>query len=243
MELSSLLAGSPAGHLIRLLLPMFVGFTLIASVGLVDAYFVGKLGTDAQAAFGFAFPAAMLMMALLMGFAAGVTSTVSRALGRQDRARAKAFVITGMAATTLVNLFIGDNRRHVLQFNNHSDRNDVRNNVFLGISIGNAPITTNGEPILVEIDTDTTSANVFVDNFYSGGRFEGHSPGASETFGATFDALWFVDFPLDRMGTAQGFRPTASAPYLDSGELLDTTPTDLSGKLRTAQTDLGPFER
>ena len=66
MELSSLLTGSPGRHLIRLLVPMFVGFTLIASVGLVDAYFVGKLGTDAQAAFGFAFPASMLVMALLM---------------------------------------------------------------------------------------------------------------------------------------------------------------------------------
>ena len=86
---------------------MFVGFTLIASVGLVDAYFVGKLGTDAQAAFGFAFPASMLVMALLMGFAAGVTSTVSRALGRGDRARAKAFVITGIAATALVTLGLG----------------------------------------------------------------------------------------------------------------------------------------
>ncbi len=141
------------------------------------------------------------------------------------------------------NLFIGDNRRHVLQFNNHSDRNDVRNNVFVGVSIGNASVATNEDPILVEIDTGTTSANVFVDNFYSGGRFDGHSPGAGEYVSATFDALWFTDFPLDRMGTAEGFRPTASAPYLDSGELLDTTPTDLAGKLRTTQTDLGPFER
>ena len=39
-----------------------------------------------------------------------------------------------------------------------------------------------------------------------------------------------------------GFRPTATAPWLNLGELLADAPTDIEGDERTAPVDLGPYE-
>ena len=83
-------------QLTKLALPMFVGYSLIASVGIVDAYFIAQLGTDALAGFAFAFPVAMVSQALFLGLGGGITSGVSRALGARHGARAQRLVLAGM---------------------------------------------------------------------------------------------------------------------------------------------------
>lgn len=137
------------------------------------------------------------------------------------------------------NLFIGDNASHVLQFANHSDRNDVRNNVFLGLSLSASNATASSSVVLLDVDA---SDNVFDGNFYVGGTFYGQSPTPSEFTSDDFDAEWFQAFPLDRMGFAQGFRPSESAPFLDIGERASETPCDFNHQDRSLETDLGPFE-
>jgi hypothetical protein len=140
------------------------------------------------------------------------------------------------------NLFIGEQaNRHVLQFAQYSDRNDVRNNVVLGLSYGGA-VSPNPAVVLVELDTDTTSANVFVGNYYAGGRFEGHTPSRAEHVDGGFDPAWFTAFPADRMGAAEGFSPAQGAPFLDAAPRSAAAPVDRAGVLRADPADLGPYE-
>lgn len=141
------------------------------------------------------------------------------------------------------NLFIGESSSHVLQFNNYSDRNDVRNNIFLGIELSASSAVPNRSVALVEVDTDTISENVFENNYYVSGRFDGHSPSDSDFTNANFDTSWFEDFPLDRMGTIEDYRPTEAAPFLELGQRSEGSPVDASGGTRPDTVDLGPFEQ
>ena len=65
-----------------------------ASVGLIETYFIGKLGTDALAGVALVFPVVMLMQMMSGGaMGGGISSAVARALGagRRDDADALSF--------------------------------------------------------------------------------------------------------------------------------------------------------
>ncbi len=81
--------GSVFGHLMRLVIPMSFGITAMMLVGVVDAYWVGKLGTVQQAAVQFVFPVSMAVMSIAIGLGAGTVSVVSRAAGRGDFSRTR----------------------------------------------------------------------------------------------------------------------------------------------------------
>lgn len=141
------------------------------------------------------------------------------------------------------NLFIGEQaNRHVLQFTRYSDRNDVRNNLVLGLNYGGGAPTANAAVVLVELDSGTTSANVFVGNYYSGGHFDGHTPTRAEHVDASFDPGWFGAFPADRMGSPAGFVPATGAPFLDAAPRTAEVPEDREGTPRGDPADIGPFE-
>lgn len=106
-------ADTPLGPtLARLVVPMFLGMVMIALVGVVDAYFIGMLGTEALAAFGLCYPAAMVMQALMFGLANGITASMSRArgqrnnlpLGAQERLRVKVSVCMALTLATALAL-------------------------------------------------------------------------------------------------------------------------------------------
>ncbi len=140
------------------------------------------------------------------------------------------------------NLFIGSNRRHVLQSIRYSDRNTVRNNILLGYEQAGDSITANPDTVLVEIDPDTVRENLFSGNIYIGGRFSGFSPATGELRLKAFDPAWFSSFPADGMGTATGFRPGKTAPFVDAARLLPTTPMDMEGRPRRNPVNPGPWE-
>lgn len=78
------LAAGPLGPtLLRLVMPMYLGMVAIAMVGIVDAYFIGRLGTEALAAFGLCYPAVMLLQAMMFGLANGITASLARARGKR----------------------------------------------------------------------------------------------------------------------------------------------------------------
>jgi len=81
--------GSVFGHLLRLVLPMSFGILAMMLVGVIDAYWVGRLGTAQQAAVQFVFPVSMLVMSVAIGLGAGAVSVVARAAGRGDEGRTK----------------------------------------------------------------------------------------------------------------------------------------------------------
>src|SRR5437867_10428194 len=69
-----------------------------ASVGLIETYFIGKLGTEALAGVALVFPVVMLMQMMSAGaMGGGISSAVARALGAGRRTDADALVLHALA--------------------------------------------------------------------------------------------------------------------------------------------------
>ena len=79
--------------LLRLAAPNVLVMLAQASAGLIETYFVGKLGTDALAGMALVFPVVMLMQMTSSGsMGGGIASSIARALGARRRADADALV-------------------------------------------------------------------------------------------------------------------------------------------------------
>lgn len=93
-----LLEGSIVGTLLRLATPNVLVMFVQASVGLIETYFVAKLGTDALAGVALVFPLLMLMQMMSAGaVGGGISSAIARALGAGRRADADALVLHALA--------------------------------------------------------------------------------------------------------------------------------------------------
>ena len=77
---AKLTRGSITGHLVGQTLPAIIGVAAIMSIGLVDAYFIGQLGSDALATISFIFPISVALTSLGVGVMVGINSVVARAL-------------------------------------------------------------------------------------------------------------------------------------------------------------------
>ena len=87
-SLPKLVSGSIPGHLVSQTLPAVIGVAAIMSIGIVDAYFIGQLGSAPLAAISFIFPVAVACTSLGVGVMVGINSVVARALGEGDFAKA-----------------------------------------------------------------------------------------------------------------------------------------------------------
>lgn len=82
---------------LRLAAPNLLVMIVQAGVGLIETYFVGKLGGAALAAMALVFPIVMLMQMSSAGaIGGGIASSVARALGAQRRDDANALVLHAM---------------------------------------------------------------------------------------------------------------------------------------------------
>jgi putative MATE family efflux protein len=80
--------------LLRLAVPNILVLGAQAAAGLVETYFIGKLGTDALAGVALVFPLVMLMQMMSAGaMGGGISSAIARALGGSRRADANALVL------------------------------------------------------------------------------------------------------------------------------------------------------
>ncbi|KLI64338.1 MATE family efflux transporter [Aurantiacibacter marinus] len=104
---AKLIDGSIAGHLVRQTAPGVVGVAAIMSVGIIDAYFIGQLGSAELAAIAFIFPVITALQSLGVGVMVGINSVVSRALGESDRDRALARANLGMVLGLVSGLVVG----------------------------------------------------------------------------------------------------------------------------------------
>ena len=101
-----LLEAPIARTLLRLAAPNLVLMLVQASTGLIEAYFVGKLGTDALAGVALVFPGVMLMQMISAGaMGGGISSAIARALGGGRRADADAFVAHALAISVALGCF------------------------------------------------------------------------------------------------------------------------------------------
>jgi hypothetical protein len=148
------------------------------------------------------------------------------------------------------NLFVTsvDNRQAV-QFINDSTDNRFENNVLVAVSIDGGTVSANDGGQLLATDGTTVDANDFAHNAWISGFFGSedsapeYTPGSDELRVTTFDAAWFAAFPTTVNHDPADFAPTAAAPWLDLGNLVDEAPTDHDGNARHAPVDLGPYER
>ena len=93
-----LLEAPIAPTLLRLAAPNVLVMVAQASVGLIETYFVGKLGTDALAGMALVFPIVMLMQMTSAGaMGGGIASAIARALGARRRDDADALVLHALA--------------------------------------------------------------------------------------------------------------------------------------------------
>ena len=93
-----LLEGPIVSTLLKLAAPNVVVMGAQASVGLIETYFIGKLGTDALTGMALVFPVVMLMQMLSAGaFGGGMASAVARALGGRREKDANALVFHALA--------------------------------------------------------------------------------------------------------------------------------------------------
>src|SRR5204863_2120243 len=84
--------------LLRLAAPNVLVMVAQASVGLIETYFVGKLGTPALAGVALVFPVVMLMQMMSAGaMGGGISSAVARALGAGRRGDADALTLHALA--------------------------------------------------------------------------------------------------------------------------------------------------
>ncbi len=80
----NILEGNISKVIIQLSIPMIYGFLSVIGVSLVDAYFIGKLGTLQLASFGFIFPVIFLINGIAIGIGNGVSAVVAKAYGAKD---------------------------------------------------------------------------------------------------------------------------------------------------------------
>jgi putative MATE family efflux protein len=89
-----LLEAPIASTLLRLAIPNVLIMLAQAAAGLVETYFIGKLGTDALAGVALVFPVVMLMQMMSAGaMGGGIASSIARALGAGRRTDANALAL------------------------------------------------------------------------------------------------------------------------------------------------------
>lgn len=107
-ESKARLTEGPVGrHLIDMTVPVLFGISTMMAQGLIDTWFIGRVGDRELAAFGFGFPILMIVTSVAIGLGAGTSSVVARAIGANDHRRARrlstdslflSFLITAIVA-------------------------------------------------------------------------------------------------------------------------------------------------
>lgn len=93
--------------LLRLAWPNVLIMLAQAATGLIETYWVGRLGTDALAGMALVFPGFMLMQMLSGGaVGGGISSAIARALGSGRRADADGLVLHALAVNGLLGVAI-----------------------------------------------------------------------------------------------------------------------------------------
>ena len=104
------LSEGPVGrHLRELMVPMMIGLLALISFGLVDAWFVSRLGPLPLAAVSYTQPVGFVVAAMAMGLGVGASSVIARLLGRGAKRRVRriathAFMLSGLLGLVLLAL-------------------------------------------------------------------------------------------------------------------------------------------
>ncbi len=102
-----LLGSAPISKaLLSMGLPTMIGMMITALYNLVDAYFVGGLGTSQMGAISVAFPLGQLVVGLGLLFGNGAVSYIARLLGHGDNEKAGKVVSTSIYSSIIVGTLV-----------------------------------------------------------------------------------------------------------------------------------------
>ena len=93
----------PEKALWTIALPVMAGMAIQTMYSIVDMLFIGRLGGDSITAVAFNMPLYFFVMGITFGVATGLTSSISRAIGAEDKKRADNAAEHGL----LIGLFLG----------------------------------------------------------------------------------------------------------------------------------------
>ena len=79
---------NPSKSMWSLAIPIIAGMGIQTLYSLVDMFFIGKLGGDAIAAVAFNMPIFFFVMGLSFGLGSGVTASIARFIGSNDKVNA-----------------------------------------------------------------------------------------------------------------------------------------------------------
>lgn len=96
--------GSIGRAIILLAIPMVLEMLTQSLFGVVDVYFVGKLGADAVSAVGMTDSLMVLIYALGMGLSMAAAATVARRIGEKDKEAASVAALQALVVTLLVSI-------------------------------------------------------------------------------------------------------------------------------------------
>ncbi len=107
---TSRLASGPVGrHLVDMTVPVLFGIATMMGQALIDAWFIGQVGIDSLAAYSFGFPILMIVTSVAIGLGAGTSSVVARALGSNNRKRARRLstdsIMLSFMITAIISVF------------------------------------------------------------------------------------------------------------------------------------------
>jgi putative MATE family efflux protein len=101
------LTTGPVGrHLVDMALPMLLGITTMMGQSFIDAWFLGRVGDRALAAYSFGFPILMIVTSVAIGLGAGTSSVVARAIGAENHRRAKRLVTDSLILSFLITAMV-----------------------------------------------------------------------------------------------------------------------------------------
>lgn len=106
-ETKARLTDGPVGqHLVSMTVPVLFGITTMMAQGLIDTWFLGRVGDRELAAFGFGFPILMIVTSVAIGLGAGTSSVVARAIGADDHRRARRLATDSLILSFAITLVI-----------------------------------------------------------------------------------------------------------------------------------------
>jgi len=89
-------------HLVNMTLPVLLGIATMMAQSLIDAWFLGKVGDRALAAYSFGFPILLIVSSVAIGLGAGTSSVVARAIGANDHRRVRRLTTDSLILSFLI---------------------------------------------------------------------------------------------------------------------------------------------
>lgn len=106
-ESGRFVTGSVHRHLGRLTGFMLLGFVAVMGANLIEALYIGSIGTIELAALGFTFPVVMSLQSVTMGLGIGASSVVSRSIGKNALRPAKILITHSFVLVIVFAVMLG----------------------------------------------------------------------------------------------------------------------------------------